>query len=206
MPTDRKNPAAPMPDAHAAVLDAKGLRALAHPVRVQLIGLLRKNGPATATRVAERLGVNSGTASYHLRQLAAAGFVEEDTERGNARERWWRSVHRSTWFSDPDLADEEPEAAMAYQQSVAAAYTLAVQRALNELQTMPRAWRDAFDLSDWMLRLTPEDAGALQAELHAVVDRYRRDPGKEAPESAELVSVIVQILPDVDAPVRGPHR
>src|SRR5215212_10817955 len=76
------------------VLDVKGLRALAHPVRVQLVGLLRRFGPSTATRLAERLGVNSGTASYHLRQLGAAGFVEEDTGRGNARERWWRSVHR----------------------------------------------------------------------------------------------------------------
>lgn len=47
------------------VLDAKGLRALAHPVRVQLVGLLRKYGPSTATRLAERLGVSSGTASYH---------------------------------------------------------------------------------------------------------------------------------------------
>lgn len=62
----------------AAVLDAKGLRALAHPVRVQLVGLLRKYGPS--------------------------GFVEEDAERGNARERWWRSVHRSTCFNDRDLA------------------------------------------------------------------------------------------------------
>ncbi|KPC66541.1 winged helix-turn-helix domain-containing protein [Streptomyces chattanoogensis] len=95
----------------AAVLDAKGLRALAHPVRGQLVGLLRKYGPSTATRLAGRLGVNPGTASYHLRQLGAAGFVEEDAERANARERWWRSVHQSTCFNDPDLAAREPEAA-----------------------------------------------------------------------------------------------
>ena len=134
-------------------------------MRVQLVGLLRKYGPSTATRLAERLGVNSGTASYHLRQLGAAGFVEEDTERGNARERWWRSVHQRTWFNDPNLTDREPEAALAYLQSVAATYTLRTQQTLNELQTMPRPWRDNFDMSDWALRLTPEEAAALNQEL-----------------------------------------
>ncbi|MEV3854291.1 winged helix-turn-helix domain-containing protein [Streptomyces sp. NPDC050095] len=189
------------------VLDAKGLRALAHPVRVQLVGLLRKYGPSTATRLAERLGVNSGTASYHLRQLGAAGFVEEDTERGNARERWWRSVHRTTWFNDPELAEREPEAALAYQQSVAAHYTLRTQQALNGLRTMPRAWRNAFDMSDWALRLTPEETTALYGELAAVVARYRRDgpeAAASAPEGAERVGVITQILPEPDIRAASP--
>ncbi|MEU0966376.1 winged helix-turn-helix domain-containing protein [Streptomyces sp. NPDC005917] len=190
-------------EADAVVLDAKGLRALAHPVRVQLVGLLRKYGPSTATRLAERLGVNSGTASYHLRQLGAAGFVEEDTERGNARERWWRSLHQMTELNDPELAEREPEAALAYLQSVAATYTLRTQRAVNELQTMPRAWRDTFDMSDWALRLTQEETVALRQELRAVVARYRRDTPEaaaKAPEGAERVAVITHLLPELDTP------
>jgi hypothetical protein len=93
--------------------------------------------------------VNSRTASYHLRRLAVAGFVEEDTGRGNARERWWRSVHRTTEFSDRDLIAREPEAVLAFLQSVAATYGLRLQQALDELQTMPEAWRGTFDMSDW---------------------------------------------------------
>ncbi|MGC5009714.1 ArsR/SmtB family transcription factor [Streptosporangium sp. DT93] len=200
-PNERPN--CPPTEADAVVLDAKGLRALAHPVRVQLVGLLRKYGPSTATRLAERLGVNSGTASYHLRQLGAAGFVEEDTERGNARERWWHSVYRTTWFNDPDLADREPEATLAYLQSVAAIYTLRTQQGLNELQTMPRAWRDSFDMSDWALRLTPEETVALHGELQDVVARYRRDTPEaaaRAPEGAERVALITYLLPELDAP------
>jgi DNA-binding transcriptional ArsR family regulator len=189
--------------AAAVVLDAKGLRALAHPVRVQLIGLLRKHGPSTATRLAERLGVNSGTASYHLRQLGAAGFVEEDTERGNARERWWRSVYWSTLFSDRDLTEQEPEAAMTYLQSIAAAHALQAQRTLNELQTMPPAWRRVVDLSDWVLRLTPEETDALYEELEAVIARHRRERPEgpaTAPEDAERVSLILHVLPELGAP------
>lgn len=192
----------------SVVLDAKGLRAMAHPVRVQLIGLLRKYGPSTATRLAERLGVNSGTASYHLRQLGAAGFVEEDAERGNARERWWRAVHRTTRLNDRELVDREPEATLAFLQSVAATYTVRTQQTLNELQTMPRVWRDAFDLSDWALRLTPEEAVALGLELRAVLARYRRDTPEaaaDAPARAERVGVITQLLPEPDAPA-APER
>ncbi|MFB7240992.1 transcriptional regulator [Streptomyces populi] len=196
-------PDGPETGVDAVVLDAKGLRALAHPVRVQLVSLLRRYGPSTATRLAERLGVNSGTASYHLRQLGAAGFVEEDAERGNARERWWRSVHQITELDAPELADREPEAALAYLQSVVAAYTLRVQRAVNELQTMPRAWRDCFDMSDLPLRLTPEEATALGQELRAVLSRYRRDTPEAAataPRGAERVAVITHLLPEPDTP------
>ncbi|WP_097876187.1 transcriptional regulator [Streptomyces sp. ms184] len=191
----------PSLDEGSVVLDAKGLRAMAHPVRVQVVGLLRKHGPSTATRLAERLGVNSGTASYHLRQLGAAGFVEEDTERGNARERWWRSVHRSTWFNDPELAEREPEAALAYQQSVASIYALRTRQTLNELQTMPRVWRERFDLSDWVLRLTPEETAALYQELEDVIGRYRRDTPENAataPAGAERVGLITHILPELN--------
>jgi predicted ArsR family transcriptional regulator len=174
---------------------------------VRLIGLLRKHGPSTATRLAERLGVNSGTASYHLRRLGAAGFVEEDEERGNARERWWRSVYRSTWFNDPALAEREPEAALTYLQSVAATYTLRTQRALDDFQTMPRAWREVFEMSDWPLRLTPAEAESLQAELREVITRYRRDTPEDAtaaPDAAERVSVMLHVLPELDAPA-PPH-
>ncbi|MER6583613.1 winged helix-turn-helix domain-containing protein [Nonomuraea sp. NPDC001023] len=186
------------PSESVVVLDAKGLRALAHPVRVQLVDLLRKHGPSTATRLAERLGVNSGTASYHLRRLGAAGFVAEDAERGNARERWWRSVHHVTRLSDDELSEREPEAVLAYMQSIAALYGLRTQRALNELPTMPAEWRRVLDLSSVTLRITPQEGLRLREELTEVIDRYRRDtPGQPAPEGAARVSLITQLLPDL---------
>ncbi|TDD04181.1 ArsR family transcriptional regulator [Nonomuraea deserti] len=185
------------PSESEVVLDTKGLRALAHPVRVQLVDLLRRHGPSTATRLAERLGVNSGTASYHLRRLGAAGFVEEDAERGNARERWWRSVHRNTRLTGDELAEREPEAVLAYMQSVAALFNLRTQQALNEMQTMPGEWRRVLDLSSFALRLTTEEGWRLREELGEVVARYRRDvPGEPAPEGAARVTLIVKVLPE----------
>ncbi|MEU2516767.1 winged helix-turn-helix domain-containing protein [Streptomyces syringium] len=202
---ERERPDGPHHEPHV-VLDAKGLRAMAHPVRVQLVGLLRTYGPSTATRLAERLGLGSGVTSYHLRQLGTAGFVEEDADRGNARERWWRAVHQSTWLTDMDLADREHEAAAAYGRSVADSHAQRARRTLDALEVMPRSWRHNLDLSDWSLRLTPEEAASLGEELRAVVNRYRRDAPEarsDAPEGAERVVLITHILPDVDA-VAGP--
>ncbi|WP_327089881.1 winged helix-turn-helix domain-containing protein [Nonomuraea sp. NBC_01738] len=180
------------------VLDARSLRALAHPIRVQLVELLRKHGPSTATRLAERLEVNSGTASYHLRRLGAAGLVEEDAGRGNARERWWRSVHRTTRLTGDELSESEPEAVLAYMQSIAALYNLRTQRALNEMQTMPREWRTILDLSSFALRITQEEGRRLREELLGVLAGYRRDvPEEDAPEGAVRVTVVTQVLPEL---------
>lgn len=183
-----------MPD--HAFLDARGLRALAHPARVQVVYLLRKHGPATATRLAELMGVNSGTASYHLRQLAAAGFVEEVTDRGNAKERWWRAVHRQTTLDDEDLVDTERDATLGYLQSIAATHAMHTQRAVNEFPTLPRAWRDAFEMSEIPLRLTVDEAVALKAELNAVLGRYPRDTPDATDDDHERVSVLIYVHPE----------
>ncbi|MEH6376949.1 helix-turn-helix domain-containing protein [Streptomyces sp. KLMMK] len=189
-----------------AVLDAKGLRALAHPVRVQLVGLLRMHGPSTATRLAERLGLASGATSYHLRQLAAAGFVAEDTSLGNARERWWRAVHENTVIDNADVAEQEPEAMLGYVQGIVAAHTLRTQLAVAAYPALPKSWRDAFDLSDWSLRLTPQEAVELSGELRAVVERYRQHaPGAGAPSGSEHVSLILHLLPDSAAAEGAPE-
>jgi DNA-binding transcriptional ArsR family regulator len=196
---------APHPPEAVVQLDARGLRALAHPVRVQLLSLLRRNGPATATGLAHRLGLTSGATSYHLRQLAAAGFVEEDTARGNARERWWRSAHRVTNLT-PRIGEQEPEAATAYLHAVADTLAGRVHQAIDDLVAMERPWREATDFSDWLLRLTPGEAVRLREELRAVIDRYRMDtPDGDAPAAARRVALVVQLLPDLaDDPAADP--
>ncbi|MFE4519635.1 ArsR/SmtB family transcription factor [Kitasatospora sp. NPDC056783] len=185
-------------DQRAIALTAESMRAMAHPVRLQVVGLLRKHGPSTATRLAAELGLNSGATSYHLRQLAAAGFVEEDESRGNARERWWRSAHRITLWTVDDMADDQLGEAAGYLRSVLAAHTLAAQRSLDAFEVMPREWRKALNLSDLVLQLTPAEAERLSGELGEVIRRYRW-VGAEGPvpEGSEQVSVVVHVLPDV---------
>jgi DNA-binding transcriptional ArsR family regulator len=153
------------------------LRALAHPVRLRLLGLLRVDGPSTATRLAERLGLNSGATSYHLRQLAHHGFVVEDTERGNSRDRWWRAAHQSTHTRDgSDVASRDAVDAMI--QAGVVVQTELIQRAVEERQLLPAKWRSTTAHSDWVLDLTPERAGELKQRLMDVIDEYLTDePG-----------------------------
>jgi DNA-binding transcriptional ArsR family regulator len=176
------------------VLDAALLRGLTHPVRMRILGLLRAEGPSTATELARRLGLNSGATSYHLRQLALYRFIEEDPQRGNARERWWRAAHRSTWFDRSSLEPESQPLGEAYLRIVAAAYAERTQQAIDELPTLPAAWREAGTISDFCLRLTPAETEHMLAEIATVIGRYRRDD-PEHPEDApaETAPVVLQI-------------
>ncbi|MGW0251588.1 ArsR/SmtB family transcription factor [Nocardia goodfellowii] len=73
------------------ITDAAALRALAHPLRQRILRALAENGPATSTALGALLGENTGATSYHLRQLAEHGFIEEAPELAKGKERWWRS-------------------------------------------------------------------------------------------------------------------
>ncbi|GLY43489.1 transcriptional regulator [Amycolatopsis sp. NBRC 101858] len=158
-------------------IDARMLRALAHPLRMRMIELLQADGPATATGLGKRVGESSGTTSWHLRLLAEAGLVEEDTERGNKRERWWRSVRKTTrmraadFIGDPDLAAPLDS----YLRSLVEHRYQAESRFISELPRWLEQWHDKAVFNDVRLSLTPEEAAAMSADVEAVVDRYRRE-------------------------------
>src|SRR6478752_9768809 len=88
--------------------DPKAMRALAHPVRLALLEALT-DGPMTATEAGERVGESPANASFHLRQLAKYGFVEE-AEGGTGRKRPWKLRHLGMSFTD---VHEDPETATA---------------------------------------------------------------------------------------------
>jgi DNA-binding transcriptional ArsR family regulator len=72
------------------ISDPKAIRALAHPLRLDLLELLAVIGPATAARCGRVLGVSQANCSFHLRQLAKYGFVAEAGAGRDRRERQWR--------------------------------------------------------------------------------------------------------------------
>lgn len=190
------------------MLDARSLRGIAHPLRPKLLGMLRRDGPSTATKLAEQLGLSSGITSYHLRQLAAYGFIVEDTERGHGRERWWRAAHRGTRFDQAAIratgaavgADKEELAALSdeYLQSIADINAGKVREWLGSASRLPAKWRDAGTLSDILLRLTPAETERLQHDIDEVIGRYRRDEvadRADTPASARRVAVQWQVFP-----------
>ncbi|MEV8506880.1 winged helix-turn-helix domain-containing protein [Actinoplanes sp. NPDC051475] len=66
------------------------LRAMAHPIRLQILSLLT-GAALTAADVARELRLTHANASYHLRNLLAAGLVGQDGEeriRGGVAKRY----------------------------------------------------------------------------------------------------------------------
>jgi DNA-binding transcriptional ArsR family regulator len=184
-------------------LDPRSLRGIAHPLRVRMLGLLRAYGPATATGLAERLGQSTGATSYHLRQLAAYGFVVEDAERGVGRERWWRAAHQRTMLDSATIA-RSPADAEAYVRAVAASNADQVERWLDEGLPAEPNWTGVGTLSHWRFRLSPAEAAELHTEIFALVERYRWDEADTpAPADAESVVLQVQLMPFLRSTVDG---
>ena len=155
---------------------AAGLRALSHPTRLQILGRLRIEGPATATQLAQELRLNTGATSYHLRQLAEHGFIEDDPSRGDGRDRWWKAAHESTRADlDSRTSAEDAESGEAYLQTVALMYTETLMRYAAEHRFLPQPWRKASTTSDWHVRLTPDRAEQLVNALASLVEEFVAD-------------------------------
>lgn len=154
------------------VTDARAMRALAHPLRVALLEVMRRDGEITATRAAELLDESPGNMSWHLQTLARYGFVEE-TGEGRGRSRPWRLASRPRSF-ETGLAD--PEVAAAGE----ALERTFVDRAYDRLRewwarrlTYPVKWRRAAFMSTVVLYLTPAELTAILNATNAIYDRYR---------------------------------
>jgi DNA-binding transcriptional ArsR family regulator len=186
------------------VLDARSLKGLAHPIRLRLRAELGLHGPATATQLAARIGESSGSTSYHLRQLAAYGFIEEDDTLGHGRERYWRTVHRGVVTEDVGELPGQ-EFGGEFMHALAQVYAERIIRFANDVEAgaeaLGEAWVGSWNMSDWALDLTPDQARELADGFHALCAPYRHEAGQQAPNTS-LVRVQFQVLP----PAQGDER
>ncbi|MFI2350168.1 ArsR/SmtB family transcription factor [Streptomyces sp. NPDC019443] len=165
-----------IPEEQVHELDPRTLRGLAHPLRMRLLSKLRADGPATASQLAAALGESSGATSYHLRQLAAHGFVEDAPEHGKGRERWWKASYQSIRFNNDLYSNPDPSvrgAANFFIHEVASIHGQELTTFVGTLGDWPKPWIEAADLSDWTLRLTPELTDELNEKMHQLIESYR---------------------------------
>jgi DNA-binding transcriptional ArsR family regulator len=86
----------------------KTLRATAHPVRLQIMSLLT-GASLTAAEVARELGLTHANASYHLRNLLAAGLIGpagEERIRGGVAKRYRYDAGREMNDAQPAKPDD----------------------------------------------------------------------------------------------------
>ncbi len=166
------------------VSDARTMRALAHPVRLALLELLNLEEPLTATQAGERLGESPTTCSFHLRQLAKYGFVEE-AGGGSGRARPWRLSARGMRFS---TEQGDPETRLAARELERMMRERVLRRYENWVETRssyPEDWRENAMAAQHVLWMTVDELKQYNEELSVLVkSRFRErltDPATRPP-------------------------
>jgi DNA-binding transcriptional ArsR family regulator len=171
--------------------DPKALRALAHPTRLALVGLLRQHGQLTATQAGELLGESSASCSFHLRQLAKYGLVEE-AGGGQGRERPWRATAMFT--SWPAVADDpKVEAAIGLLRGVILDhYVQELARWYEVMADESAEWQRAAQFGDTSLYVTAAELSELNRRVRELLDAYldRHANPDVRPPAARLVSFL----------------
>jgi len=176
--------------------DPRTLRGYAHPLRMALVGLLRTEGPMTATRAAERLNESVPSCSFHLRQLAKYGLAER-VEGADGRERPWRATAlRTSWDSVSD--DPATQAAAAQLDAVVLSHHIKrAQAFLAQRGGEPPEWREVTGFGDALVYVTAPELAELLHKIDALIaefDGRRTDPSTR-PERARGIGIIQLVLP-----------
>ncbi|MBV7694929.1 transcriptional regulator [Streptomyces sp. TRM70350] len=165
-----------MPDkGNRRITDLGTLKALAHPLRMQLYRLLYVNRTATASQLADQVDEAVSLVSYHLRKLADHGLIEEaEPQSEDGRERWWQPASDGVSIRGEDFRDA-PEKAAAH---TAASRLIYAQRSefyrryLDQRLHWGADWNSAAFDSEYASRLTAPELAELAQEMHALLKKY----------------------------------
>ncbi|MGK5637134.1 winged helix-turn-helix domain-containing protein [Streptomyces sp. URMC 126] len=172
-----------------------------HPVRIALLDLLAETGTLTSSEAAARLGHSSGLCSFHLRQLARHGLVEEAPRQGGRARPWqlrWGSPEQPGELVHPDRTgpggrleepDTRPDVARASEGG-------GPRRRAARPDRTPAAWQQDESFSA-VLHLTSAEAAELTASIRRLVADYRdRDRRTDRrPRDAVAVAAVTRLLP-----------
>ncbi|ARF58805.1 ArsR/SmtB family transcription factor [Streptomyces gilvosporeus] len=175
------------------ITDVAALKVLAHPMRQKIERCLR-NGPVNSAALARELGESTGLTSYHLRQMAKHGFIEEAPELAKGRERWWRAVPGDRRF--PPHSRQSPEMREALTEMHRLNFAELIEqfeRFATERDTMG-PWADAALFSRSTLRLTPAQLRRFFEEYIALIYRYRDAPPAAEGPAEESRTVLLRLL------------
>jgi DNA-binding transcriptional ArsR family regulator len=170
------------PDPLGTLSDARTLRALTHPVRIALLEALTLGGALTATQAAEQIGESPTTCSFHLRQLARYGFVEE-AGGGKGRARPWR-ISSIGWNIATGGDPEAEVAASVLLRLIRGRQTERYQAWLQTKSSYPREWQEQSIDGQWLFYLTAAEMQELGTELYnMLLPRFaeRADPARRPP-------------------------
>jgi DNA-binding transcriptional ArsR family regulator len=187
-----------MPFEPRELTDPRAMRAIAHPVRLSLLeALAHHGGTLTATEAAEHVGESPSSCSFHLRQLAKYGFVEE-AEGATGRRRPWRLTKVGMSFSIDSTADPDAAiAATALERVMRGRFLDRAETAFEQRAALPPEWQRVTGVGQFTLYLTADETAALQDDLLELLGRHHDrllDPASRPPD-ARAVEVLTFTYP-----------
>lgn len=179
-----------------------------HPVREALLELIGRDGVVTATAAARELGGSTGLYSFHLRQLARFGIIEEAPSAGG-RVRPWR-LARAAVAPSPDQASPRPVSDADLGEVARGLEDESYRRWLDQRDTAPAAWRRDQAFSQ-VVYLTPDEMAGMAEVIRALLAQYRHREARPAarPPEAAPVAVVARLFPLLEpgaAPRPAPPR
>lgn len=186
---------ADMPDLRSS--DPALLRALAHPLRVEILSVIDELGEATATQIAEHVGESPSNCSFHLRTLAKVGFIERGEAQGTSKP--WRAVHRSRDLR-PDPADP---ASIRTSATIGALYVQHEAARVVDFFTKHGAtgeWVEGTTVNLSAFWATPAELKELAEQIAKLTERFhgREDDPATRPSGSRKAHFFATLNPDLD--------
>jgi hypothetical protein len=169
------------------------MRAITHPVRLALLDALAIEGPLSATSAGTVIGQSRTTCSFHFRQLAKYGFVEEAVG-GKGRIRLWRLTRVGMHLTDVNTDPETAIAARGLDQMMRQRYFTRLQAFYNTRATYPKRWQEVTGGSEFLLHVSPDELKQLDEEVSAILGRFRDRIADPTLRSAESLPVEVLLF------------
>lgn len=177
------------------ITDPMAIRALAHPLRLDLLRVLGASGAATAAQCGRILGASQASCSFHLRQLAKYGLVEDAGPGSDRRERRWRLPDPRLTVRIADGSDavvrrrierltveQEMQAILGYSERPEGAYP---------------EWSQKAGIVTGMIALSPDDAADIKEKWIALLAPYvaRARAGAELRPGQQMVRYFLAMTP-----------
>jgi Helix-turn-helix domain len=178
------------------VEDVPTARALAHPLRWRLLGILRTAGPATAAQLAARVGQSAANCSWHLRLLHRYGFVAPQVTTSR-RDRPWRAEEVALVFAGAEggLPADEREALL----TVFHEHEIAVFRSWwrTAREREPQPWREAAFSQLSVVWITADELDRLGTAIGDTIVAFTGDRSRPAarPRGARQARVFAWAVP-----------
>jgi DNA-binding transcriptional ArsR family regulator len=182
----------PSSERYRHLTDPRELRAMTHPVRLALLETLSLHPSLTATEAGELIGESPTTCSFHLRQLAKYGFVEEAGD-APGRRRPWRLVDDAMSFASTTDDVEMRAASDALESLLMERWVSRLKRWRRLRHSFPGSWQAAGTATEHLVHLTPSELAEFTHSVMGLLERYRSrslDPSAR-PEGSLPVEILV---------------